>query len=236
MITLKTCVVFMRLFHFLFPNNCILCDLETCEQIICSDCFSSLPHHQNGCPQCGLTLCCDKESGLCGQCINHPPPFDRTFALFNYTSPISTMIAQLKFHNKLVIAKWFSHFFISYFEKNNIEMPSLILPVPLHTKRLKERGFNQSLLIAKHISKYFGIPIDIKSCKRNKNTQAQATLSAKKRKDNLKNAFTLSKPTDCNHVAIVDDVMTTGQTISEISALLKSNGVNKVDVWVCARA
>ncbi|HLB56319.1 MAG TPA: ComF family protein [Coxiellaceae bacterium] len=222
----------------LFPHQCLLCDLESNNQkLICENCFDCLPHYQSACRQCGLPLTSENQLH-CGQCIANPPPFDNTFALFDYAPPISMMIWQLKFHGNLMIAQLFAQCFIDFIEQfySASTLPDLIIPVPLHFSRLKERGFNQALEIAKPIGKYFNIPVDTKKCIRIKNTQAQSSLPAHKRKNNVDNAFGLSYAFSEKQVVILDDVMTTGNTVSEIAHLLKNVGVRKVDVWCCARA
>lgn len=115
-------------------------------------------------------------------------------------------------------------------------MPECIIPVPLHRRRLRQRGFNQALEIAKPLAKKLQLPVDFKTCIRTKHTRPQSELSAKKRQQNIKNAFTLKKPITAKHVAIVDDVMTTGNTVTELSALLRNNGVTTIEIWCCARA
>lgn len=157
------------------------------------------------------------------------------FALFHYQAPISALIAKLKFHGDLSIAKLLSQYWIDYLA-DLPSRPALIIPVPLHYQRLKERGFNQALEIAKPIGKYFQIPVDTHSCIRIKNTKPQSSLPAKKRMHNVNNAFGLSHAIAAKHVAVLDDVVTTGNTISEISALLKKTGVEQIDIWCCARA
>lgn len=157
-------------------------------------------------------------------------------ALFQYTEPISTLIWRLKFQGNLAIANWFSQCWIEYLKKCAYHtLPEIILPVPLHHTRLQERGFNQALEIAKPIGKYFSIPIDVRTCIRIKNTKAQSLLAGDQRKNNIKNAFGLSYSVNAKYVAILDDVYTTGSTVSEISHLLKKSGVEKIDIWCCAK-
>lgn len=120
--------------------------------------------------------------------------------------------------------------------KQTAERPDCILPVPLHKARYRERGFNQAIEIARTVSKELQIPLDLTSCRRHSNTPHQTTLTAKQRRKNLKNAFSLIKPVQAKHIALLDDVMTTGSTVYELAYLLKKAGVSRVDVWVCARA
>lgn len=222
-----------------FPAHCLLCNAPcTNSHGFCNPCFGVLPHNHARCKRCGLSLPFSDEQINCGECIANPPPFDRAIALFDYEQPISSLIWRLKFSGHLSVARIFSACWINYLTEYQQEntLPELIIPVPLYHSRLKHRGFNQALEIAKPIGKHFHIPIDTRTCIRIKNTQAQSSLPANKRKNNVNNAFGLSYPLTAKHVAIIDDVMTTGNTVSEISYLLKKSGVLKIDVWCCARA
>ena len=121
------------------------------------------------------------------------------------------------------------------------EKPEIIIPVPLHKKRLKERGFNQSVQIALPISKKLDIKINTSICRRIKNTKAQSLISVEKRKNNVKNAFEVNfksrKPRDLKskHIAIIDDVITTGNTVKNLKKTLLDAGFSKIDVWCCAK-
>jgi len=108
--------------------------------------------------------------------------------------------------------------------------------VPLHKARYRQRGFNQSIEIAKAAGKALQIPVDMQSCVRHRDTPHQTQLTAKQRRTNMKNAFSMVKPITAGHIAIVDDVMTTGSTVHELAISLKKAGVARVDVWVCTRA
>lgn len=116
------------------------------------------------------------------------------------------------------------------------ELPDCIVPIPLHINRYRQRGFNQSIEIARHLSKQLTIPVDFNSCIRNRDTAHQTSLPAKQRRKNMLSAFSIEKKLDFQHAAIIDDVMTTGATTSALAFALKQQGVSRVDVWVCARA
>jgi ComF family protein len=116
------------------------------------------------------------------------------------------------------------------------QMPDCLVPVPLHKARYRERGFNQSIEIARATGKALHIPIDVHCCIRHRDTPHQTQLTAKQRRTNMKNAFSVCKPIPAQHIAIIDDVMTTGSTVHELAVVLKKSGVARVDVWVCARA
>ncbi len=116
------------------------------------------------------------------------------------------------------------------------ELPELLLPMPLHPHRYRERGFNQSIEIARHLARRFELPLDLYSVVRSRDTLHQTGLPAKQRRQNMRGAFCLQKTVKAEHVAIVDDVMTTGATASALAGVLKQAGVGRVDVWICARA
>ncbi len=117
-----------------------------------------------------------------------------------------------------------------------ISLPDVIVPVPLHKQRLMQRGFNQSVEIGRTLSRSLGIPLDKRSCIRVRSTPEQSGLPARKRKTNIKGAFQVSEDFGEKHIAILDDVMTTGSTVSELARSLNAKGAKRVDVWVCARA
>ena len=119
---------------------------------------------------------------------------------------------------------------------NERARPELLIPMPLHKKRLRRRGFNQSLELARLISKETGIPVNAHACQRTRHTQPQSTLPAKEKKNNVKNAFAVNQLIETRHVTIVDDVMTSGHTANELARVLKLAGVEQVDIWVMARA
>lgn len=120
--------------------------------------------------------------------------------------------------------------------RRKLTLPDILLPVPLHSSRLRQRGYNQALELARPIAKQLGLQLDTRSCTRKKLTSDQVGLSASKRKTNLKGAFEVNCSFKDKHVAVIDDVMTTGSTVNELSQQLIRAGARQVDVWVCARA
>lgn len=125
--------------------------------------------------------------------------------------------------------------FILALQKRQTQMPECIIPIPLHPKRLHQRGFNQSLEVVKIIAKQLNIPVNTSLCTRNTNTAFQSGLTAKQRRLNLHNAFKIVKSHQFKHVAIFDDVVTTGTTANELSRKLKLSGVEIIEVWALAR-
>ncbi|TAK75367.1 MAG: ComF family protein [Gammaproteobacteria bacterium] len=223
----------------LLPPVCILCSHPTARSTnICFTCQQSLPILPDHCLQCAQFFSGMEKTPLCHTCHHQPPPFDRTFALFPYQSPITQLIIQLKFQHRLPIAKSFADLLIQRLQTTwyrRQKLPDLIIPMPLHPHRLRERGFNQAVEIAKPVAKKLGIPLDLHGIKRTKHTQAQSALPALERKRNITNAFTAYRDYSGLTLAVVDDVVTTGQTMAECCHVLKQHGARQIDVWCCAR-
>lgn len=230
-----------HLSHLLLPQHCIFCHIDTREAYpICRPCQQELPILPHHCLKCAQNLSPGNEIELvCGSCLQSPPPFHRIYTLFPYKPPITQLIINLKFRHQLGNARalgllmaekalyhWYSH----------SSLPDLLIPTPLHPLRLKERGFNQSLEIAKAVAHALHLPIDRFGIKRIRLTASQSSLPAKQRLNNVKGAFSTTINYKGLHVAIIDDVVTTGHTISEISQVLKQAGAARIDVWCCARA
>ncbi|MFN2350082.1 MAG: ComF family protein [Thioalkalivibrio sp.] len=222
---------FLRL---LYPPVCLLCrapghaDLD-----LCLGCRDELPWFVHGCQACARALP-EGAGPLCGACLKRPPPFDATCALFHYAAPVDRLITGLKYRGRLTHARllgelWSAHAPVT-------ALPALLLPVPLHPERLRERGFNQSLELARPLSRALGIPLAADRLLRVRATRAQQGLKGKARRSNVHDAFRLRPGPLPTHVAIVDDVMTTGSTVGEIAWLLKRAGVKRVEVWTLARA
>jgi ComF family protein len=193
---------------------------------------------RNSCIYCAISLPESIIEGVCGQCLQKSPPFDVTHALYFYQSPITKLILELKFNQKLIHARVLGELLADQIQQvwyKNKPLPTFIIPVPLHPARLKERGFNQSLEIARPIAKILNLSIDITQCHRHKLTAPQSACSAAERKKNVKGAFSVIGHFAEQHVAVIDDVITTGNTVTEFCKTLKRSGARKIDVWCCAR-
>lgn len=169
-----------------------------------------------------------------------PPVFDDTAVGFHYLPPVDGWLKQFKFHHRTLYARILSEIFAEQLQKKIQDYPEkrpqALLPVPLHWRRLCGRGFNQAHTIATHLSHQLKLPIvSSRYVYRIKATQAQSTLSQKQRVGNIKNAFALNSSLPFAHIALVDDIMTTGNTANALATLLKQHGVHFVSVWVIAR-
>jgi ComF family protein len=236
-----------NLFHYLkkmeawlLPYTCILCkNLTNHSRDLCEPCHQRLPILTNPCLRCAHPLMETTKDNYCQACQLHARPMDTTYALFLYQAPITQLILELKFKHMLINARILGEL-MAYQIKHQWyaqkPLPDIIMPIPLHVSRLKERGFNQALEIARPIAKYIQRPLNYQAAQRIKSTAAQATLNAIERQQNIQNAFVLTESLNHQHIAVVDDVITTGETIMEFCHTLKQNGVRKIDVWSCARA
>ena len=222
---------------YLLPPTCILCgNVGFNNRDICETCCHRLLRNEQCCYRCAeifnmpLML-----PTLCGRCLSSQPAFDETYAPFIYQGEIQLLIKTLKFGSHTKNARLLGLLLTDHL-KVTAQIPELILPVPLHKARYRERGFNQSIEIAKIVSNQLKVPLDITSCVRRYDTPHQVSLTAMQRRINIQNAFSIIKPIKAHHIAILDDVMTTGSTAHELAKCLKKTGVIRVDVWVCARA
>ena len=171
---------------------------------------------------------------VCGPCLTRTPHFDRTQALFRYEDPIRKMITQLKFHEQLRFAYLCGNLLAQKMQ-GSAKLPDVIIPVPLHKKRLRERGFNQALEIGRHIQKQLQIPLNYHSLIRHKATEPQSQLPAKQRDHNIKQAFHLKRTIPAQHIVLLDDVVTTGSTVNEIAHTLKKQQNCFIEVWCIAK-
>ncbi len=227
-------------------QHCYLCGEGNHSQPdtgFCQACRLDLPKISPACNQCGThvpsTFQHHEASSApvirCGPCLTQPPSFDRVIASFAYAEPIKQLIGQFKYQRQLAIGELFAHTLSETILSTTTRVEA-ILPVPLHPSRLRQRGFNQALELARPLAKSLSLPLLLDPIIRQKNTIEQSSLSAKERRRNLKKAFTIRQTIPYKAIAIVDDVMTTGSTVEELSVLLKLNGVDYVEVWCIARA
>lgn len=216
--------------HLLFSSQCVLCAAPAKRgKDICQACFDALPWHTAAhCLQCGLL----SNHPICGHCLKEPPDFDATHAALRYEFPLDALMQQYKYASALQTAHLFAGIMGTHHTMQHIDV---IIPMPLHPQRLKERGFNQSLEIAKLLAKQSNIALDYTSCTRTKYTPPQASLPLKERVKNIKGAFACSADLAGKRIAIVDDVMTTGASLNELAKTLKKAGAQHIECWVVAR-
>ena len=212
---------FLRRYH-----RCPLCHLPAngSHPLWCSHCLARFPCRPY-CRHCGNTLAANADH--CGQCLTAPRPWQRFYRLGEYQFPLRHLIHQLKFQRKFWLAQPLGELMAQQID----EPAPLLLPIPLHPLRLFQRGFNQSSLIAQAVARQTGSQLDTRRLKRQRYTPPQHTLSKAQRQHNLEQAFILKGEKLPSHVALVDDVVTTGSTVAEAATLLRQAGVKRIDIY-----
>ena len=226
-----------RLLDALLPSRCLLCaGAAPTGRDLCAGCLADLPRNSVCCARCALPLASPAQH--CGACLKREPAYATAWAPFQYGHPLNLLEARFKFHRDLAAGRVLADLLVDAARTRQSEvLPDCLLCVPLHRTRLRERGFNQALELAKPLSRSLDIPLASDMLVRTRSTRAQTGLDAKARRQNLRGAFAFcAKDSIPAHVAIVDDVMTTGSTVDECARVLRQAGVGRVDVWALARA
>lgn len=229
--------VFGRLLSVVLPSRCLLCGGDgTSVRDLCLGCLADLPMNTCCCARCALPL--EYPADECGICLKREPPFASAWAPYRYAHPLDLLESRFKFRRDLAAGRLLADLMIDCAHRQLTgPLPERLLCVPLHRDRLRERGYNQALELAKPLAKALKIPLDVDALVRTRSTSAQTGLDAKARRRNLKDAFAVESGAQLPaHVAILDDVMTTGTTLRECARVLRSAGVKRVDVWALARA
>lgn len=226
--TIKAC------YQQIFAQQCLLCASATHNpSALCQPCLADLPWQSSqSCQQCGLP----SNHLVCGACLSDPPHYDFTQAVFQYGFPVDALLQTYKYQHALHLSQTLGELMVKHI--TNVSQPShvaLLIPMPLHPARLKERGFNQSLELAKVIAQHTAIALDYQACQRIRNTPPQASLKLKDRVRNIKDAFACTRQLHGQHVVIIDDVMTSGASVNELANTLKQAGAATVSCWLVAR-
>lgn len=219
------------------PGRCLLCG-GRCPPgdalDLCHGCRLDLPRNSHPCPACAEPLGISAQS-MCGRCQRKPPPCDRTFAPLLYSPPLDGLILRMKSRTGIATARTLGRLMARYAQQQQVEIPELLVPVPIHPSRLRDRGFNQAALLARQLGHQLGVPWNNGILKKRRATTDQRGLDRRTRQRNLRGSF-VSRPLSAGcHLAIVDDVITTGATAWEAARTLKRAGAGRVDVWALAR-
>jgi ComF family protein len=221
----------------LFPPTCVLCGAPGLPGVdLCTGCMNDLPRNRPCCPRCAIPMPPDQPPGwVCGECRRHPPPFALAHTAFVYREPVTVMVAGAKFRGRLNLARLLGICLAGSLLDSHVELPDLVVPVPLHPARMRERGYNQALEIARAAAPRLGVRIDAARCVRTRSVTPQEGLERAQRRRNVRGAFEVGGRLDAAHVAILDDVVTTGSTAAEMAKALRGAGVDRVDLWAVAR-
>lgn len=215
----------------LLPRDCVLCGGSSGRAPLCPACRRSLPWLPGErCPVCAAP---SAGNATCGACIAEPPAFRRTCAALVYEFPVDALIRAFKYRGDLPVGDTLGELL-----RDAVALepgPDAVIPMPLHPARLRERGFNQALELARRVAGALGVPVLARACVRLRDTPPQAALPWKERSGNIRGAFACEADLAGKRIAVVDDVMTTGHTLNEVAKTLRRAGAGQVDCWVVAR-
>ncbi|MEK6245724.1 MAG: ComF family protein [Pseudomonadota bacterium] len=219
-----------RIGNLLFSGSCFLCRGKAAD-ILCTQCDADLPRLKGAlCPRCALA---SPGGAVCGRCLTQAPQYDATLAALAYGFPADVLVQSLKFRGELALAPFLGELLATCISSNS--RADCIVPVPLSAERLRSRGYNQALEIARHVTRATGTRLAAELCERRRDTAAQAELPLTERAKNVRGAFHCPRLMAGARVAVLDDVMTTGATLDEVAATLKRAGAAHVENWVIAR-
>lgn len=217
---------------WLFALRCLVCfESGAHGRDLCAACLAALPRQGPACLRCALPM---PQPGTCGTCLQCPPPLDEVHAAFDYAFPLDRLLPRLKFHRDFAAGRVLAQ----CMEERcaSLPRPDAVLPVPLHRARLRQRGYDQALELAKPLARALQLPLLGDALQRRKATTPQSRLDATTRQRNLGDAFVVATQAALPaHVVLLDDVMTTGATLHAAARALRDGGVQRVDAWVCAR-
>ena len=199
---------------------------------LCERCLQLISFNETCCEICARPL---TQNLVCGQCQKNPPFFDRALTPLLYVDPVDRFLCGLKYREQFPFARFAAGVMTDHALNTRQKSPDIICPVPMTAKTLRKRGFNQSAFIGQLIAWKLAIPLSSNLILKTRETAHQSDLKAKERQNNLKGAFECKRQVRGKHIVIVDDVLTTGATVNEVSKTLKKYGASRVDIWACAR-
>ena len=224
-------MIWTSLVDGLLPMQCRFCGVAGA-QPVCADCRRELPWNRPACSGCALPTPLPLP---CPACQKKPRAFDAAFAAFRYAVPAAQAVLGLKYAARFVEARWLAEAMAAALRERDAPLPELLVPVPLHRARLFRRGHNQALEVARRLGRELGIAVDARAARRLRATPDQIGLSAAQRRRNLKGAFAVEARIAGRHVALLDDVMTTGATLEELARACRAAGAARVEAWAVAR-
>lgn len=222
------------------PARCPLCGAGIAEDdALCAGCRADLAGNDPCCARCAEPLV--RAEPACGRCLRRPPGFDRAFAGFRYAWPLDGLVTRFKFGGDLAAGRTLARLLAERVREADLPRPDLLVPVPLHDGRLRQRGHDQALELARDLGRALQLPVAGGLLRRTRATLAQTDLDAPGRRRNVRGAFAVDPRAGARHgggraLALVDDVMTTGSTLGECAAALRRAGYGPIQAWVVARA
>jgi ComF family protein len=204
---------------------------------LCRECAADLPANEPACISCAEPLpAASGAPNVCGACLRDPPPFCSSFVPFRYAYPLDHLVRGLKFRNELACGRVLGQLLANRVLARAEPLPEAIVPVPLARRRYRQRGYNQATELALAIRRTTQVAVKTDVAIRQRETAEQVGLDRKARQRNVTGAFAAVAPLRARHVAILDDVVTTGSTVRELAAVLRQAGAERIEVWAIARA
>lgn len=219
----------------LAPPRCHACGSVTAGAPLCEPCAAALPWNERACRACALPLAADGPFGACSDCLDDAPPQDAAWTAFTYRAPVSRQIVALKFRGHLAPAHVLGTLMAARLARRPQPLPELLIPVPLHADRLRRRGYNQALELARAIGQRLPIRLAPEASWRVRATGEQTRLEAADRRRNVRGAFAVRADVHGRHIALLDDVITTGATVAELARTARRAGAARIEVWAAAR-
>jgi ComF family protein len=212
---------------------CVLCQqYHRGRFAVCEPCHTLITPLGPACRHCAEPLP-DAAFLVCGRCCQKKPWVDSVFTAYRFEEPLRTLMHEFKYRQGLHLSSYFSQLMLNALPSDLYKTDCLV-PVPMHPKRIRQRGFNQSAVLTKQLSRALKLPFSLSYCRKMTNTAPQASLNATERKKNLRGVFQ-AKQGSYQHITLIDDLLTTGSTANELAKTLKAQGVQQVNLWCCAR-
>lgn len=199
----------------------------------CQLCIADLPWNSPCCSRCAEPL--NVANALCARCQKKPPQFDQIVAPLKLITPVNQLVYGMKYHAQFSSVQFLAHILAGEIQARRQEKPDLLIPVPLYKRRLRKRGYNQSLLLAKKLSDALHIPLEADAVIRVKESKDLIGQTAAQRRKQLKGVFQARREFTGQNICVVDDVVTSTATANEMAKICKKAGATTVTVWACAR-
>jgi ComF family protein len=227
-----------ELLELLAPSRCFWCRRRGAPgDGACPDCSAGLPWNARACRACSVPLAAGDFASVCGDCLRAAPPQDRGWSAFRYEAPIAAAIVDLKFHGRLLAGHVVGRLMGHALARRAEPLPELLVPVPLSAARLRRRGYNQALELGRALAGVLRVPLAPAAARRTRDTGEQTRLDAAQRRRNVRGAFAVdAAAVRGRHVAVLDDVITTGATVAELARALRDAGATRIEAWAAARA